>query len=106
MEVRMAVERIDYRAGSVTGRGALVWNQKISAKRPLLLVMPNWLGVNDNAIRRAQKMAGDNYVAFVGCMYGGGQTCEGPPTSQEWMMTVRMPHRSPLSLITRARARR
>ena len=88
-EARMAIERIDYQAGSVAGKGALVWSEKISAKRPLLLVMPNWLGVTDNAIQRAQKMAGDKYVAFVGCMYGGGQTCEGPPTSQEWMMAVR-----------------
>ena len=85
----MAVERIDYQAGSVTGKGALVWNDKIGAKRPLLLVMPNWLGVTDTAIKRAQKMAGDEYIAFVGCMYGGGKTCDGPPTSQEWMMAVR-----------------
>lgn len=85
----MAVERIDYQAGGVTAKGALVWNDKISGKRPLLLVMPNWLGVNDNAIKRAQKMAGDKYVAFVGCMYGEGKTCEGPPTSVEWMTAVR-----------------
>jgi len=85
----VAVERIDYQAGSVTGKGALVWNEKVSGKRPLLLVMTNWLGVTDIAIKRAQKMAGDKYVAFVGCMYGGGKTCEGPPTSQEWMMAVR-----------------
>jgi dienelactone hydrolase len=85
----MAMERIDYQAGGVKGKGALVWNEKVSGKRPLLLVMPNWLGVTDNAIRRAQKMAGDKYVAFVGCMYGEGKTCEGPPTSQEWMMAVR-----------------
>jgi len=85
----VAVERIDYQAGSVTGKGALVWNDKIGAKRPLLLVMPNWLGVTDTAIKRAQKMAGDEYIAFVGCMYGGGKTCDGPPTSQEWMMAVR-----------------
>jgi dienelactone hydrolase len=85
----VTVERIDYQAGSVKGKGALVWNEKVGGKRPLLLVMPNWLGVTENAIRRAQKMAGDKYVAFVGCMYGEGRTCEGPPTSQEWMMAVR-----------------
>ena len=85
----MAVERIDYQAGGVKGKGALVWNEKISGKRPLLLVMTNWLGVTENAIKRAQKMAGDKYVAFVGCMYGDGKTCEGPPTSVEWMMAVR-----------------
>lgn len=68
----MVVERIDYQAGSVKGKGALVWNEKISGKRPLLLVMPNWLGVTELAIKSAQKMAGDKYIAFVGCMYGEG----------------------------------
>ncbi len=85
----MAVERIDYQAGSVKAKGALVWNDKVSGKRPLLMVMPNWLGVTDIAIKRAEKMAGDKYVAFVADMYGEGKTCEGPPTSQEWMMAVR-----------------
>jgi dienelactone hydrolase len=85
----VAVERIEYQAGGVKGKGALVWNEKVSGKRPLLLVMPNWLGVTETAIKRAQKMAGDKYVAFVGCMYGEGKTCAGPPTSQEWMMAVR-----------------
>lgn len=85
----MTVERIDYQAGNVKGKGALVWNDNISGKRPLLLVMTNWLGVTDIAIKRAQKMAGDKYVAFVGDMYGEGKTCAGPPTSQEWMMAVR-----------------
>ncbi len=85
----MTVERIDYHAGSVKSKGALIWNEKVGGRRPLLLVMTNWLGVTENAIKRAQKMASDKYVAFVGCMYGEGKTCEGPPTSQEWMMAVR-----------------
>jgi dienelactone hydrolase len=85
----VTVERIDYQAGGVRGKGALVWNEKVGGKRPLMLVMTNWLGVTDNAIKRAQKMAGDKYVAFVGDMYGDGKTCEGPPTSQDWMMEVR-----------------
>jgi dienelactone hydrolase len=85
----MTVERIDYRCGNVTGKGALVWNEKIGGKRPLLLVMTNWLGVTEATIKRAQKMAGDKYIGFVGCMYGDGKTCAGPPTSQDWMMAVR-----------------
>ena len=44
---------IQYQAGNVTGHGALVWNEKVSGKRPLLLVMPNWLGVTEIAIKRA-----------------------------------------------------
>lgn len=84
----MAVERIDYQAGTVVGRGALVWNEKIDRPRPLLLVMPNWLGVTDAAIARAARIAGDKYIAFVGCMYGEGKTCDGPPTSKAWVDAV------------------
>jgi dienelactone hydrolase len=51
--------------------------------------MPNWLGVTDTAIKRAAKVSGDKYVAFVGDMYGGGRTSGGPPESQELMMAVR-----------------
>ena len=85
----MTVEKIQYQAGSVTGHGALVWNEKLSGKRPLLLVMTNWLGVTDIVIKRAAKMAGDKYVAFVADMYGGGKTSAGPPESQDLMMAVR-----------------
>ena len=85
----MAVEKIQYPAGNVTGHGALVWNQKIAGKRPLLLMMTNWLGVTDIAIARAAKMAGDKYVAFVADMYGNGRTSAGPPESQDLMMAVR-----------------
>jgi dienelactone hydrolase len=89
VEIFVAVERIRYQAGSVTGHGALVWNDKISGKRPLLLVMPNWLGVTDIAIKRAAQMAGDKYIAFVACMYGEGKTCDGPAEAGEWMTKVR-----------------
>ena len=85
----MTVERIKYQAGNVMGHGALVYNEKIKVRRPLLLVSPNWLGVTEPAIKRAAKMAGDKYIAFVACMYGEGKTCAGPPESAEWMMKVR-----------------
>ncbi len=85
----MAVERVQYQSGNTTGHGALVWNEKVSGKRPLLLVMPNWLGVTEIAIKRAAKMAGDKYIAFVADMYGDGKTSAGPPEFGELMMAVR-----------------
>ncbi len=54
----MAVERFDAQCGNVKAKHALVWNDKISGKRPLLLVMPNWLGVTEHAIKRAEKSGG------------------------------------------------
>ena len=85
----MIVERIEYQAGSVRGRGAIVYNEKLDLKRPLLLVMPNWLGVTDTIIERAAKMAGDQYIAFVGCMYGDGKIPAGPPEAQELVQSLR-----------------
>lgn len=75
----MTVERIDYQAGNVACKGALVYDERTSGRRPLLLMAPNWLGVSDDAIKRAASMAGSKYVAFVADMYGDGKVSNGPP---------------------------
>jgi dienelactone hydrolase len=79
----LAVERIDYRAGNTACNGALVYDENVEGRRPLLLMAPNWLGVTADAIKRAAAIAGDKYVAFVADMYGGGKASAGPPESAE-----------------------
>jgi len=79
----VAVERIEYRGGNTACRGALVYDETVGGRRPLLLMAPNWLGATDAAIERAAAMAGSKYVAFVADMYGNGKTCAGPPESAE-----------------------
>jgi dienelactone hydrolase len=79
----VAVERIDYLAGNTACNGALVYDDKVSERRPLLLISPNWLGVTGDAIKRAAGIAGSKYVAFVADMYGGGKISAGPPESVE-----------------------
>ena len=69
----MLVERIEYQAGNVVANGALVYDENIKSKRPLLLMSPNWLGVTDHSIKRAASMASSRYIAFVADMYGGGK---------------------------------
>jgi dienelactone hydrolase len=66
----MKSETIQYPMGSITSQGALVYDDKVSGKRPAMLMAPNWLGVTDLAIERAQLLAGDRYVVFVADMYG------------------------------------
>jgi dienelactone hydrolase len=75
----VAVERINYQAGNTGCTGALVYDESVTGPRPLLLMAPNWLGVTDDAIKRAATIAGSNYVAFVADMYGGGKVPNGPP---------------------------
>lgn len=75
----MAVERIDYQGGIAACCGVLVYDERVSGRRPLLLMAPNWLGVTDDAIKRAEMMAGSKYIVFVADMFGGGKICSGPP---------------------------
>jgi dienelactone hydrolase len=79
----MAVEKIRYQAGGKTFIGALVYDERASAKRPLMLVAPNWLGMTDEAIDRTQMMVTDRYVGFVADMYGDGKVSAGPPEAAQ-----------------------
>jgi dienelactone hydrolase len=77
----MKIERIAYEAGAVGATGALIYDDKVDGRRPLLLISPNWLGLSEPAIKRAATIAAGKYVVFVADMYGGGKICEGPPES-------------------------
>jgi dienelactone hydrolase len=79
----VAVERISYSAGDKTFIGALVYDERSSGKRPLMLMSPNWLGVTEEAIRRTEMMAGDRFIGFVADMYGDGKVSAGPPEAAQ-----------------------
>ena len=83
------VERIEYQAGNAACNGALVYDENVSGRRPLLLMAPNWLGVTDDAIKHAAAMAGSDYVAFVADMYGGGKVSAGPPEAMSLANALR-----------------
>ncbi len=85
----MKVERIDYQAGSVAANGALIYDDKVTGRRPLLLISPNWLGIGDAAIKRVGDMAGSKYIAFIADMYGGGKVANGPPEAMPLANSLR-----------------
>jgi len=68
----MKAEKIKYSMGPLTAEGALVYEEKISARRPAVLMAPNWMGMTDQAIERGRLVAGDRYVVLVEDMYGQG----------------------------------
>ena len=79
----MKVERIEYQAGSAAAIGALIYDDTVTTKRPLLLISPNWLGMSNESIERVKTMAGSKYVAFLADMYGAGKISKGPPEAAE-----------------------
>jgi len=65
----MKVEAITYAGHGITFAGVLVYEEG-ARRRPAVLMAPNWMGVTEAAIARAQLLAEDRYVVFVADMYG------------------------------------
>ncbi len=63
---------VEYRHGETVLEGYLAFDDSLSGKRPGILVVHEWMGLNPYAKRRAEQLAGLGYVAFALDMYGKG----------------------------------
>ena len=61
---------VDYHIDGEVFQGMLVYDDAITDPRPGLLMVPNWMGVTDNAARKAERAAGSDYVVFIADLYG------------------------------------
>jgi dienelactone hydrolase len=69
---------VSYKAGDTAMQGFLAYDDAVKGKRPGVLVVPEWWGVNDYARKRARMLAREGYVALVVDMYGNGQVADNP----------------------------
>jgi len=69
---KMQARRVEWTLGTQAFSGVLVYDDASSAKRPALLMVPDWKGVTDAATATAGKIAGTQYVILVADMYGKG----------------------------------
>lgn len=81
-------ERVPYRQGELTLEGYLAWDDATKGKRPGVLVVHEWWGLNDYARGRAEQLARLGYVAFALDMYGKGKVTEHPDQAGAWMKGV------------------
>lgn len=61
--------RIGYSDTDTRYEGVLVYRGD-GGERPGILMVPNWMGVTPEAVEKAKRIAGDDYVIFVADMYG------------------------------------
>jgi dienelactone hydrolase len=80
---------ITYRDGDTELQGFLAWDDSVQGKRPGVLVVHEWWGLNDYARRRATQLAELGYVAFAVDMYGKGKVTQHPQQAGEWASTIR-----------------
>jgi len=79
---------IEYKDGDATLKGVLAWDDAASGKRPGVLVIHEWWGLNDYAVSRAKQLAAEGYVAFAADMYGDDKVTEHAEEAGAWMKQI------------------
>jgi len=80
---KLKEETVSYMADGITLNGFVVYDESKSGKRPVVLVVHEWWGLNDYAKNRARQLAELGYLAIAVDMYGGGSTASDPQQAQQ-----------------------
>lgn len=90
VEAGVQSKTVPYTIGQSSYEGFLAWDDSIEGKRPGILVVHEWWGLNEYARSRAKQLAALGYVAFAVDMYGKGKVTTHPEKASEWAkMTTR-----------------
>jgi dienelactone hydrolase len=83
-------KEIEYEHDGTKFKGYLAYDDGATGKRPGVLVVHEYWGLNDYAKKRATMLAELGYVAFCPDMFGNGQVTEHPKEAAKMAQTVRM----------------
>ena len=74
-----------YEHGGVNYTGYMFHDDAQTGKRPGVLVVHEWWGLNDYSKSKAKELAEAGYVAFAMDMYGDNKVTSHPAQAKEWM---------------------
>lgn len=80
---------VEYEHDGVTLKGFLAYDDAATGKRPGVLVVHEWWGLDDYAKDRCKQLAALGYVAFAADMYGQGKTVDHPDDARKMATAVR-----------------
>ena len=69
-QARMVQRPVEWTLDGTRFHSVLVYDDASTAKRPGLVMVPNWYGINDAAVQKAEMIAGTDYVILLTDMYG------------------------------------
>ena len=75
----------EYTQGETTLVGHLAWDDEVKARRPGILVVHEWWGLNEHARKQADRLAQAGYVGLALDMYGKGKVAQHPADAQNFM---------------------
>lgn len=87
---KLKEEVVNYQVDSLTMNSYVVYDENIEGRRPAVLVIHEWWGLNDYAKMRARKLAELGYIAMAVDMYGNGQMGPDPASAEKLAMPFYM----------------
>jgi dienelactone hydrolase len=77
-EAAVVEREIDYKSGDTVLKGSLDYDDERAGKRPAVLVVHEWSGLNEHARHQAHRLAEAGYVALALDMHGGAKQAHRP----------------------------
>jgi dienelactone hydrolase len=74
-------ETVNYSADGTTMNGFVVYDENRQGARPVVLVVPEWWGVNDFTKTKARQLAELGYIAMTVDLYGNGKIADNPDSA-------------------------
>jgi dienelactone hydrolase len=94
-------EAVTYKDGDTVLKGFVVYDDASAAKRPGIIIVPTWWGINKHMHDEARVYASEGYTAFIADMIGEGQSPDNPKEAGAAMMQMR---KSPAAMLSRFNA--
>lgn len=94
-------QSVDYRHGSATLEGFLAYGGAPDGKRPVVLLVHDWDGIDDYERLRAEMVANLGYLAFAVDSYGKGVR---PKTREESAAEASKYYKDPALMVARVQA--
>lgn len=88
VQAKLVTRTIDYQDGDTPLSGVLAYDDGTAGRRPAILVVHEWWGLNAYARQRAEQLANLGYVAFAVDMYGAGKVTDHPQQAGQWAKEV------------------
>lgn len=88
-QAALHTEKVEYKYGDTVLVGYLAYEGSIKGKRPGVLVVHEWWGLNDYAKSRAEALAKEGYISLALDMYGEGKRTEHPKQAGQWSTYIR-----------------
>jgi dienelactone hydrolase len=79
---RIKEETVTYTEGGKVYKSYVAYNESVKGKRPAVLVVHEWWGLNDYTKMRARKLAELGYIAMAVDMFGNGTIATNPTEAQ------------------------